>query len=347
MINVGIIGATGYVGVELLRLLLNHEFVSVSGISSKSFKDEAIASIYENFSGITNLICEEEEEIISKSDIIFGALPHGLSENLGEKILNKDKIFIDMGADFRLNNEEDYKKWYKAGYLNKPLHEKSIYSIPELHRKKMKNGMFKLIANPGCYPTSIALALVPAIINKIVKIDSIIIDSKSGLTGAGRNLSSISHFVECNESINAYSIGGAHRHIPEIEQILNEFSQEKIIVTFTPHLIPVNRGILSTIYFDLKENIELSELHEIYKEYYKNEFFVKILPLGSNAKIKNVKNSNYCNISLHKDERCNRIIVCSVIDNMIKGAAGQAIQNMNLILGLEETTGLKALATAF
>ncbi|MGL5615198.1 MAG: N-acetyl-gamma-glutamyl-phosphate reductase [Sarcina sp.] len=347
MIKVGIIGATGYVGVELLRLLLNHNVTKIVGISSKSFKGKNFSEVYEGFYGITDLICEDEDLIIERSDVVFTAIPHGLSEKLAEKILAKNKILIDMGADFRLRNEEDYKLWYNKEFLNKPLHSQSIYSIPELHRKKFLTGDFKIIANPGCYPTSIALGLAPALKANLVKENSIIIDSKSGLTGAGRNVNLLNHYVECNESMNAYSLGGIHRHTPEIEQVLGEFSKKKIQVTFTPHLIPINRGILSTIYFDLKDDKSLDEIYLIYKKFYKKDFFVKVLPLGSNAKIKNVKNSNYCNISIHKDERCKRIIVCSVIDNMVKGAAGQAIQNMNLLFGLEENLGLKTVGTVF
>lgn len=347
MIKVGVIGVTGYVGAELLRLLLNHEDVSVEAISSRTFKDELIASVYKNFNGIVDLICEDEESVIFKSDIIFAALPHGLSEELASKTLKQGKKFIDIGADFRLNNEEDYIKWYNKGFNYKPLHKKSIYSIPELHRNKVIKGNYEIIANPGCYPTSIALGLIPAIKNNLVNEQSIIIDSKSGVTGAGRKLSLESHFVECNESMNAYSLGGMHRHTPEIEQVINEFSSKEVKVTFTPHLIPINRGILSTIYFDLKKECSLDNIHKIYSKFYENEYFIKVLPLGSNAKIKNIKNSNYCNISIHKDKRCNRIIICSVIDNMIKGAAGQAIQNMNLLMGIEENKGLKSIATAF
>lgn len=347
MIKVGIIGATGYVGVELLRLLLNHEDVSVEAISSVTFKDELISSVYKNFSGIVDLICEDEDSVISKSDVIFGALPHGLSEKLASKILKHRKKFIDIGADFRLKSEESYIKWYNKKFDYKPLHEKSIYSIPEFHRNKIIEGNYEIIANPGCYPTSIALGLIPAIKSNLVNEQSIIIDSKSGVTGAGRKLSLGNHFVECNESLNAYSLGGVHRHTPEIEQILNEFSTTDIKVTFTPHLVPLNRGILSTIYFDLKGEYSLESIHKIYSKFYENEYFVKVLPLGSNAKIKDVKNSNYCNISIHKDNRCNRCIICSVIDNMVKGAAGQAIQNMNLLMGIEENKGLKSIATAF
>lgn len=345
MFKVGIIGATGYVGVELIRLLLNHKGVILEAISSTSFVGKEIDEVYGNFSGVTNLICKDESEVINKCDIIFGAVPHGLSEELAEKILINNKVFIDMGADFRLKNEGAYKQWYKGQFNKKSLHEKAVYGLPELYRNNIKES--NLIANPGCYPTSIALGLAPILEKQLGDISTIIIDSKSGVTGAGRNLSLTSHYVECNESFNAYGVGGIHRHVPEIEQVLGEVSGQDIKVTFTPHLLPINRGILSTIYINLSEDISLEEIWEEYNQYYKNEKFVKVLPIGQVAKIKNVTYSNFCHISIHKDERCNRLIVCSTIDNMVKGAAGQGIQNMNLILGLQEDMALEAVPPAF
>ena len=345
MFNVGIIGATGYVGVELIRLLLNHKGVRLEAISSTSFVGKEINDVYGNFSGVTNLICKEEAEVIDKCDVIFGAVPHGLSEELADKILKANKVFIDMGADFRLKKEEDYKKWYNGNFNKKSLHEKAVYGIPELYRNNIKES--KLIANPGCYPTSIALGLAPVLEKHLGDTSSIIIDSKSGVTGAGRNLSLTSHYVECNESFNAYGVGGVHRHVPEIEQVLGDISGKDVKVTFTPHLLPINRGILSTIYINLNNEITLEDIYDIYKQYYENEKFINILQIGQVAKIKNVTYSNFCHISLHKDDRCNRLIICSTIDNMVKGAAGQGIQNMNLILGLQEEMALEAVPPAF
>lgn len=344
MIKVGIIGATGYVGAELLRLLLSHSKVTVVSISSVSFEGEKIENIYKNFLNKTDLILEDSSSVIKKSDVIFTALPHGLSEDIANECIINNKICIDIGADFRLSSEEDYKKWYKKEWSQKELHKNSIYGLPELNREKIRSS--RLIANPGCYPTSIELGLMPLLLNSKIYLDNIICDSKSGSTGAGRSLSLKTHFTETNENFNAYSIG-CHRHIPEIEEVLSTMANENVSITFTPHLLPINRGILSTIYCKLKENSNLNEIHKLYKEVYKDKPFVNILPLGETAQIKQVKLSNYCNISLHKDHNHNRLIIISVIDNMIKGAAGQAIQNMNIILGFDEMEGLGQISPSF
>jgi N-acetyl-gamma-glutamyl-phosphate reductase len=341
MIKVGIVGVTGYAGVELLRLLLMHPEVKVTEIVSHSFSDKNISDIYSNFNENCELICSNLTEFmksgIEKCDLVFAALPHGLSEDIAFECDKHGIVFIDIGADFRLQDEDSYKKWYGLSYKHKALHNKAQYGLPELYKEQIKQS--KIIANPGCYPTSIILALIPALRNKLIELNSIIIDSKSGLTGAGRELSLTSHYVECNESMTAYKIG-SHRHTPEIEQELSKVSEAEIVVNFTPHLLPINRGILSTIYCNLKENITLEELIELYKDFYKNEKFVRVLDKGKSVEIKNVRGSNYCDISLNIDTRTNRLIINSTIDNMIKGAAGQAIQNMNLIFGLKEELGL-------
>ncbi|MDU5105761.1 N-acetyl-gamma-glutamyl-phosphate reductase [Clostridium sp.] len=341
MLKVGIIGATGYVGAELLRLLLNHTKVKIEAISSVSYEGEEFSSIYKNFYGVTNLICEKQEDVINKCDIIFAALPHGLSEEIAELVNKENKILIDLGADFRLESEDDYKKWYGKDYKYKNLHKESIYALPEFNRDKIKE--YKIIANPGCYPTSIELALMPLLRNSLIDVNNIICDSKSGATGAGRGLTLKSHYPELNENFSPYGIG-AHRHTPEIEQCLSAIAEEKVQVTFTPHLLPINRGILSTIYCspnkNLKGKLNLEEIHEIYTDFYKNEFFVNVLPLGDTASIKDVKYTNNCNISLHLNHRGDGLIIVSTIDNMVKGAAGQAIQNMNIIMGFKESEGL-------
>ena len=269
-----------------------------------------------------------------------------------KSIVDPSALFIDLGADFRLSNEDDYKNWYKKEYKYKNLHEIAIYSIPEIisydkvfSNKKLKDA--KIIGNPGCYPTSIALALAPALVNKIIENTDIIIDSKSGATGAGRELTLNTHYTECNEAFAPYKIA-EHRHTPEIEQTLSNIYGEDIKVTFVPHLLPLNRGIVSTVYTKLKDkNISIEKIHNIYKEFYKDSKFIRILNIGNIANLKNVKYSNYCDISLHIDNRTNKLIIVSVIDNMVKGAAGQAIQNMNIALGLEEDTGLNMIPPAF
>lgn len=341
MFKVGIIGVTGYVGAELLRLLLNHPKVSIGAISSLSYEGESISSIYKNLYGHTNLICEKQEDVINKCDIIFAALPHGLSEEIAKLVFKENKIFIDLGADFRLKNEKDYKKWYGKDFLYKDLHTNSIYSLPEHNREEIKN--FKIIANPGCYPTSIELGLIPLLKNSLIQLTNIICDSKSGATGAGKGLTLKSHYPELNENFSAYGVG-AHRHTSEIEQCLSDIAKEEVSVTFTPHLLPINRGILSTIYCTPKQKVNLKEIHNLYCNFYKHEPFVNVLPLGDTASIKDVKYTNNCNISLHLNHRGDGLIIISTIDNMIKGAAGQAIQNMNIIMGFEETTGLKLIS---
>lgn len=343
-VKVGIIGATGYAGAELLRILYNHKFVEISGISSVSFEGKNLNEVYPNFYHIIEEKLTDEDKVIEGSDVVFASLPHGLSEAISKKCIEKDVKVIDLGADFRLSDEEDYKYWYGKDYLHKELHALSVYSIPELHRNEIGEGR-KIIANPGCYPTSIALGLAPLLVNRLAETENIIIDSKSGVTGAGRSLSQSSHYPECNENFSAYKVA-SHRHTPEIEETLSKLAKEKITVTFVPHLLPVNRGILSTIYVKYK-GINIDEIYDIYNEFYKNEKFVRVLEKGNTACIRNVKFSNYCDISLHIDKRTDRIIVVSCIDNMVKGAAGQAIQNMNILFGFKEEEGLDVIAPAF
>lgn len=344
MLKIGIIGATGYVGIELLRLLLNHPKVKVEAISSSSFKGEEISSVYKSFFNKTDLICEDKDEVIEKCDVIFTALPHGLSEEIADAAIKKNKIVIDLGADFRLDDEATYTEWYEKSFINKDLHNLSVYGLPEINRSKIKE--CKIIANPGCYPTSIELGLLPLLNKSLINTKNIICDSKSGITGAGRGLSLKTHYPEANETFCAYGIG-SHRHSPEIEQVLSYIAKEDVEVTFTPHLLPINRGILSTIYCELKDNLTLEEVHSLYTKHYENEPFVQVLPLGQTAEIKNVKYTNNCHISLHQNYRKDKLIIVSSIDNMIKGAAGQAIQNLNIILEIDETTGLNLISPTF
>lgn len=344
MVKIGIIGATGYVGAELLRLLLSHPKVEVVALSSVSFEGQEISNVYTSFFNKTNLICESAEDVVEKSDVIFTALPHGLSEDIAKKAIDNNKICIDMGADFRLSDENEYEEWYGKKFTQPELHSKSVYGLPELNREKIKE--CSLIANPGCYPTTIELGLMPLLKNSLIKLDGIICDSKSGTTGAGRGLTLNTHFPEENETFAPYKVG-AHRHTPEIEETLTNMANDKVNVTFTPHLLPINRGILSTIYCSPKNKINIEEIHKLYVESYKNEPFVNILPLGETASIKNVRLTNDCFISLHSNHKQDQLIIVSTIDNMIKGAAGQAIQNMNIVLGFDETDGLKLIAPAF
>ena len=344
MVKVGIVGATGYVGAELLRILLNHPKVEISALGSVSFLDKNIYSIYRTFFNETDLKCTTTEEVIKKSDVVFTALPHGLSEPIAAECINSGKICIDLGADFRLSNEEDYKYWYDRSFSHPELHKESVYGLPEFNKEKIKKS--KLIANPGCYPTSIELGLMPLLENSLIETKGIICDSKSGTTGSGRGLSQTTHFPDANENFAPYKVG-AHRHTPEIEETLSAMAKEKVTVTFTPHLLPINRGIESTIYCTPKNKVDLEEIHNLYEEFYKDKVFVKVLPLGEIACVKDVRLSNNCTISLHLNHRKDQIIVVSTIDNMLKGAAGQAVQNINIILGFDEKEGLNFISPAF
>lgn len=341
-IKVGIIGATGYAGAELFRLLYSHRNVEIAAVSSTSFEGKAINEVYPALTNEKTYILCDMDGVIEASDVIFAALPHGLSEELAAKCDGKGKVLIDLGADFRLVDEAEYTKWYGLEYKYPALHEKTLYCLPEINREKIKD--IDIIANPGCYPTSIALGLMPAIKNGLVSTDSVIIDSKSGVTGAGRGLSQTTHYPDNNEAFSAYK-AGLHRHTPEIEQTLSMFAGKKVNVTFVPHLLPVNRGILSTIYVKTEKTFD--EIYAAYEEAYKNEKFVRLQPKGSFANIKNVRCSNYCDISLHFDEHTKTLIITSAIDNMVKGAAGQAIQNMNIRFGFDEGEGISMLSPSF
>lgn len=338
MISVGVIGATGYAGMELVRLLLCHPGVKIAGLSSVSFEGKKLSEVYPGLASLCDDVLTDMDEVIAASDVVFASLPHGYSEDIAEKCVATGTVFIDLGADFRLYDEVDYKNWYGLDYGKPYLHKKAVYALPELYREKIKTA--DIIGNPGCYPTSIALGLAPALKAGIVSTEGIVIDSKSGVTGAGRGLTQNTHFPDANENISAYK-AGSHRHTPEIEQTLSDVAGEKLSVTFVPHLLPVNRGIESTIYCRLKDNLSLSEIHKIYDEFYSGERFVRVMPEGEYAAIRNVRHSNYCDISLHGDDRTKTLIISSVIDNMVKGAAGQAIQNMNIRFGLDESAGLQ------
>lgn len=343
-IKVGIIGASGYAGAELVRLLLQHPYADLVAIASHSYEGKAISNVYPGFYQCSDLCFTTSDEVIKQSDIIFASLPHGHSEPLAKKALEAKKKFIDLGADFRLDDEVDYQTWYGLSYQEKKLHASQVYGLVEMQREKIAKA--DLIGNPGCYPTACALGLFPLM--KLGNIDEkhIIIDAKSGTTGAGKSLSETGHFPRCNESFHPYKVA-THRHTPEIEQTLTHMMGKDVRITFVPHLLPINRGIIATIYVDLHTPMALQEIYEAYYQQYKQENFVRLLPLGECADLKFVQFSNYCDISLHMDERNNRLIIVSAIDNMIKGAAGQAIQNMNVMFAFPEDSGLKMIAPSF
>lgn len=343
-IKAGIIGASGYAGAELFRLLLQHPHVDIVSISSQSYLGQKISDLYPSFYGISEMIFESDQDVLEKSDIVFASLPHGLSEKYALYCDDNGKKFIDLGADFRLDDEKDYQDWYGLDYHEKSLHQKQVYGLSEVNRNQIKNAT--IIGNPGCYPTSITLGLYPLLKEKMNATLDLMIDSKSGVTGAGKSLSDDTHFPKTNESFHPYKVG-SHRHTPEIEQELSKMAQDTIHVTFVPHLLPVNRGIISTIYVSLKDNISFDDVYETYQKYYQNEYFVRVLPKGKVADLKYVQYSNFCDISLHYDPRKHQVIIVSTIDNMVKGAAGQAIQNMNIMYDIEETEGLMMVPASF
>ena len=343
-IRTAIVGATGYAGAELVRLLLTHPNAEIVGLSSVSFAGEEIAAVYPNFKKCALPTLTDADTAIADADVVFASLPHGLSEPLAEQCLSAGKLLIDLGADFRLESEEEYETWYKKPFDKPELHGGAVYALPELFRDRIPGA--KILANPGCYPTAASLGLAPALRHGFIEKTGIIIDAKSGVTGAGRGLTQNTHYPEANESISAYKVG-VHRHTPEIEQTLSHMAGGTVSVTFVPHLLPVNRGIEETIYAWLAPGISLGMVRAAYESAYQNEQFVRLEPEGRTAQIRFVTRSNYCDISLHCDTRTGTLIVCSCIDNMVKGAAGQAIQNMNLYFGLPEETGVDMVPAGF
>lgn len=344
MISVGIIGATGYAGAELCRLILGHPQAEIAAVSSVSFEGKPLSSVYPAYLNLCELVCENQEAVVEKAEVIFAALPHGLSQELAAHCAAKGKVFIDLGADFRLESEAEYKEWYGCEFTDRALHQEAVYGLPELFRENIKGK--KLIANPGCYTTAVPLALAPALREGLIEQSGIIADCKSGVTGAGRGLTQNTHYPDLNEGFAAYKVAN-HRHTPEIEQTLSKITGEKTNITFVPHLLPVNRGILATCYARLKPGVTEEQLWQAYHKAYDEEYFVRLLPKGKSADIHNIKYTNFCDISIFTDERTHTFIAISAIDNMVKGAAGQAIQNMNLAFGLEETLGLTMVPPAF
>jgi len=343
MIKASIIGATGYTGQELVRILAQHSAVEIVGLGTQNYVGESFAAVYPHFRNIVNLICQDNENprLVEQADVVFVALPHGLSVGIVEKLLKQNKKVIDLGADFRLKSPEVYKKWYKVDGPDQEQLANAVYGLPEIHREAIKKA--NLIANPGCYPTTAILALAPLLTDKMIETADIIIDSKSGVSGAGRSLKTGSLFAEVDSDFKAYGFPG-HRHAPEIEQELSLLAGEEIEVTFTPHLVPMTRGMLSTVYTSLKKKYNNNDIIEIFQEFYRDEPFIRVLPPGTYPQTKWVSGTNFCDIGINCDQRKNKLTVISAIDNLFKGASGQAVQNMNIICGLDETAGLNKIA---
>lgn len=336
--RVSIIGATGYAGAELLRLLASHPEAQVVHITSERHAGEAIADIYPHLRGIyeQKLLSLQNLDIIAKdSDFVFIGLPHGHAMEVGRKLQDTPVRIIDMGADYRFSDTSIYEKWYKVQHTHKEAVR--VYGLAELYREQIRDA--KIIGNAGCFTTASILALAPLAKKHLIAMDSIVVDAKSGVSGAGRSPKQANHFPELYDSFTAYSVAG-HRHTPEIEQAMTELSGEATVLTFTPHLVPMSRGILSTCYAKLQNGVTGAAIDAAYKEMYEDEYFIRLLGRGGYPATKNVRGSNFCDLGWHIDERTGRVIVLSAIDNLVKGAAGQAIQNFNIACRLPENMGL-------
>ncbi len=337
--KVGVLGATGYAGQQLVWILNNHPSVEIEFVSSHSYVGERIEDIYEGYLEKLSLECisiQDAKQRFKEIEILFISLPHGLSFEVVEQAIKNNVKVIDLGADYRLDSSDDYEGWYKTKWLGDRKLYTPVYGLTEMNDEAIRNA--NLIANPGCYPTATLLALLPLLKKDIIWTNSIIVDAKSGVSGAGRGIKTSNLYSECNESIKAYGVT-SHRHTPEIEQELSKVAKKDVKITFTPHLVPMNRGILSLTYSDLKVDMTEDEIFALYKKEYENNSFIRVkknLP-----ETRWVKGSNYCDISIRVDKRTNRVIVISAIDNLLKGAAGQAIQNMNLMMGLDEGIGIE------
>lgn len=340
MIGVAVIGASGYAGAEIVRILANHREADIRYLGANTKKGQTFGSLFPCYGPCGSMVmgADDPDLYLSRADVVFLALPHGLSVPHVRAVLAAEKKVIDLGADFRFRDVDVYEAWYGVTHEAREISEKAVYGLPELHRSRIPGE--SLIANPGCYPTGATLALYPLVEAGLVDLDTIIVDSKSGISGAGRGLKDGSLYCEAAESIKPYGVAG-HRHTPEIEQNLSEAAGKAVTLTFTPHLVPMSRGILTTAYAKLNEKGLAADIGAIYEEAYGGEYFVRLLPRGQWPQTKWVQGTNFAVIGHTVDRRTGRVVVSSAIDNLGKGAAGQAVQNMNLLFGLDENEGLR------
>lgn len=336
-LKVAILGASGYTGSELLRILVNHPRVEISYLTADRSAGKNLSEVLPAFRDIIDVKLHplQLDNIPKKIDFAFTALPHGTSANIVKHLYEKGIKVVDLGADFRLSHRV-YNKWY-GQHPCPQLIDKAVYGLPELNRAKIKKA--KIAANPGCYPESSILPLAPLLKNNLIKQNTIIIDSKSGVSGAGRSAALDYNFCEVNEGLKAYKIG-EHRHMPEIIEVLSKYSGKRVKLNFTPHLIPMDRGILSTVYVDLKKSVDTPGLLSVYKRFYGKHKFIRIMPEGIYPSTHQVRGSNFCDIGCKVIPQSKKAIIISVIDNLVKGASGQAVENMNIMMGFPEDTGL-------
>ncbi len=354
-VKVAVVGASGYTGGELLRLLMVHPRVTITAVTSEKSAGSAVASVFPHLTKLLPLSFESltPDAIAARADVVFLALPHTKSLQPAAECLSAGKRVIDLSADYRLKDTRAYEAWYEVPHPYPTLVQEAVYGLPELHRKEIRHA--RLVAAPGCYPTAAILQLAPLVAKQLVQPESIVVDAKSGISGAGRSPALPYHFPEAHESVEAYKVG-RHRHIPEIEQELNALhathapgaqtasatTSSPIRIAFTPHLVPMNRGILSTAYCRLSEPIKAADIHALYREAYDGEPFVRLLEDGVAANPGHVRGSNFCDLAVYPDARTGWVVTTAALDNLVKGAGGQAIQSMNLMLGFPEQTGLTA-----
>jgi N-acetyl-gamma-glutamyl-phosphate reductase len=340
-IRVGLVGVTGYTGMELLRLLAVHPSMVLVRATSRSEHGKTLGELFPNINGfaVADLIVTmpDPKDIAEACDLVFLAVPHGTAMDMAADLHGRGVKVVDLSADFRLDDKDVYAQWYGLEHRHPQLFEQAVYGIPELYREHIK--LAKLTANPGCYPTSVILGLTPALRNDLIEPGGIVADSKSGSTGAGRSAKVGTLFCEVSDTFRAYNIG-KHRHTPEIEQELGKQAGTELVVSFNPHLLPINRGILSTMYALLKPGVDAEQVQAAYESAYAEEPFVRVLPQGQLPETKNVRGTNFCDIGTVVDRRSGRLVVVSVVDNLCRGASGQAIANANLMCGLPEETGL-------
>lgn len=340
MIKAGIIGATGYAGGELVRLLMGHKEAEIKWYGSRSYIDKKYADVYRNMFEIVEDVCRDDnlEKLAEEVDVIFTATPQGfLASLLSEKILSQARV-IDLSADYRIKDVAVYEKWYGIEHKSPQFIKEAVYGLCEINREQIKGA--RLLANPGCYPTCSTLSVYPAVKEGLIDPATLIIDAKSGTSGAGRGAKVDNLYCEVNENIKAYGVAN-HRHTPEIEEQLGYAAGQPVTLNFTPHLVPMNRGILITAYASLKKDVTYAEVKSLYQKYYEKEKFVRVLDEGVCPQTKWVEGSNYVDVNVVVDARTNRLIMMGAMDNLVKGAAGQAVQNMNLMFGLPESMGLE------